>query len=238
MEKDWVDKQKGLHKLKILEKIEKGKNQARYTQKCLELCKVWEGPAISVEEMHEILKNNPGMKERIVRIELSYYRDTHKADVIQQPELFKINNITYEEQLLNLCALLAGNDHAQKYVTLQSNNDVSLALSSSRSTGSTGSTNLQPADEEERTDIEVGHYYVTLFVEGTDNTWYITSCEGKNEDGTYEIHHLARCQKGSNLKWKQPSRLDEDNLWPASIVDCVIEGEWDVCKERNMTFKL
>ena len=184
--------------------------------------------------MHEILKNNPGMKERIVRIEWSYYRDTPKAYVSQQPELFKINNITYEEQLLNLCALLlAGNDHAQKYVTLPSNNDVSLALSSSRSTGSTGSTNLQPADEEERTDIEVGHYYVTLFVEGTDNTRYIASCEGKNE-----MHHLARCQKGSNLKWKQPSRLDKDNLWPASIVDCVIEGEWDVCKERNMTCTL
>ena len=235
MEKDWVDKQKEFHKLKILEKIEKGKNQSRYTVKCLQLCKGWKGPATSVEELNEILKINPDKRERIVRIELSYYRDTHKADVIQQPELFKINNITHEEQLLNLCALLVDHDPARKYVSLPSNNDVTLALSSLRSTGS---TDLPPADEEDKTDIEIGHYYVTLFVEGNANTWYIASCEGKNEDGTYEMHHLARSQKGSNLKWKQPSRVDKDNLWPASIVDCVIEGEWDVSQERNMTFTL
>ena len=37
IEKDWVDEQKQFHKLKILDKIEKGKNQSRYTQKCLQL---------------------------------------------------------------------------------------------------------------------------------------------------------------------------------------------------------
>ena len=102
MEKDWVDEQKQFHKLKILEKIEKGKNQSRYTQKCLQLCKEWNGPATSVEELNEILNSNPDKMEQIVRTELSFYRDTHKADVIQQPDLFRINNICHNEQLLQL----------------------------------------------------------------------------------------------------------------------------------------
>ena len=107
MEKDWVDRQKQFHQLKILEKIEKGKNQSKYTQKCLQQCKKRKGPATSVEELHSILNSYPDQRDRIVRTELSFYRDTHKAEVIQQPDLFKIYNISHDEQLLNLCALLA-----------------------------------------------------------------------------------------------------------------------------------
>ena len=98
MEKDWLDEQKQFHKLKILEKIEKGKNQSRYTQKCLQLRKGWNGPATSVEELNEILNSNPDKMKQIVRNELSFYRDTHKADIIQQPDLFRINNISHNEQ--------------------------------------------------------------------------------------------------------------------------------------------
>lgn len=54
------------------------------------------------------------------------------------------------------------------------------------------------------------------------------SCEGKSEDGMYQIEHFSRSQKGSNLKWKQLSRVDKDNLRSASIADCVAEGEWNV----------
>ena len=107
MENDWTEKQKQFHEIKIVEKIEKGKNQSMYTQKCLQQCKGWKGPATSVEELHMILKSNPNKREKIVRTELSFYRDTHKADVIHQPDLFRISNISYDEQLLNLCFLLA-----------------------------------------------------------------------------------------------------------------------------------
>ena len=56
MEQDWTEKQKQFHEIKILEKIEKGKNQSMYTQKCLQQCKGWNGPAASVEELHMILQ--------------------------------------------------------------------------------------------------------------------------------------------------------------------------------------
>ena len=38
--------------------------------------------------------------------------------------------------------------------------------------------------------------------------------------------------------WKQPTKEDKANLFPASIIDCEIEGEWDVSKERSMTYTL
>ena len=180
-----------------------------------------------MEELHNILKNNATIKEKIICIELKYYRDTHKSEVMQNPELFKINNISYEDQLVNLCALLADDENNQAAnVILPSNNEVLSSLGLASST------------PEEDTEIKIGQYYVTLFVEGHTNTWYIASCEGKNADGTYEMHHLTRCQRGSNLKWKQPSRIDRENILPASIVECLIDGEWDVSLERNMTFTL
>ena len=69
---------------KILEKIEKGKKQFKYTQKCCKLCKSWNGPVTSADELREILKANCGKAEKIVQIELSYNRDTNKVDVVQQ----------------------------------------------------------------------------------------------------------------------------------------------------------
>ena len=54
----------------------------------------------------------------------------------------------------------------------------------------------------------VGHCYVKLIKEGSLDTWYIATCEGKNEDGTYKMDHLMRVQDGSNLKLKRPTKPD------------------------------
>ena len=68
----WVTwKRNGLiHKSSVkrqnfLEKIEKGKNQSKYTEKCLQLCKSWNGSVTSVDELREILKANCGKAEKI-----------------------------------------------------------------------------------------------------------------------------------------------------------------------------
>ena len=75
------------------------------------------------------MNSNPDKRERekIVGTELSFYGDTHKADVIQQPDSFKINGISHDEQLLNLCALLAGHDLARDFVLVPSNKDAPTA---------------------------------------------------------------------------------------------------------------
>ena len=99
------------------------------------------------------------------------------------------------------------------------------------------SSDASPASTEEDT-IKVGKYYITLIAERNINTWYVASCKGKNSDGTYEMDHLTRVQKGLNLKWKHHASVDKDNLRPESIVECAIDGEWDVSQERNLTYTL
>ena len=188
MEKDWVNEQKQFQQLKILEKIEKGKTQSVYTQKYLERCKRWNGPATSVEELHTILNSNPVKREKIVRTKLSSCQDTHKADVIQQPDFFKINGISHDKQLLNLCNLLAEHDLALDFVSLPLNKDAATVLLSCNSVDPT-----QAQNEEDL--IETGRYYIPLMTEGKMNIWYIASCEGKNLDGTYKMDHLQNSER-------------------------------------------
>ena len=128
MEKDWVNEQKQFQQLTILEKIEKRKSRSIYKQKCLQQCKRWNGPATSVEELHAILKLNPVKRGKIAQTELSFYQDTHNADVIQQPDLFKINGISHDKQYLNLCTLLAEHDLPRDFVLLPSNKDAATVL--------------------------------------------------------------------------------------------------------------
>ena len=63
------------------------------------------------------------------------------------------------------------------------------------------STAVEVATEADK-EIEVGKYYVTLISEGKYNTWYITSCENRNGNGTFQMDHLIRVQKGNDLTWK------------------------------------
>lgn len=63
------------------------------------------GPAGSVEELNSILETKRDIAEQIIRSELAYYRDAHKADIIAL--LFKLNKITHEERLTNCCKLLS-----------------------------------------------------------------------------------------------------------------------------------
>ena len=76
--------------------------------------------------------------------------------------------------------------------------------------------------------IEVGRYHIRLMTEGTMNTWHVASCEGKNPDGTYEMDHLTRVQRGFGLKWKQLARINRMNSQAKSIAECGVDGEWDL----------
>ena len=64
------------------------------------------------------------------------------------------------------------------------------------------------------------------------NTWYVASCEGKNNNGTYKMDHFITVKTGDNLKWKHPLKPDFIDLYPASIVECHVEGEWDISTQE------
>ena len=139
-------------------------------QKRLKLCKSWGGPVVSVEELRSILKSHPDRNEVIVCNELIYFRESHKSEVLYNPELFKVNGNTHKERLLNLCAHVA--DECS-LCSLPTNTDALLIVGGS-------SPNIQ---KEKNEDIMEGNFYVTLISEGSSDTWYIATCEGKNNDG-------------------------------------------------------
>ena len=227
MEKSWVMEQKKLFHSKVLEKIEKGKKRSQYSQKCLQMCKEWKGPAASVDELQSILNLHPQQREKIVRNELIYFRETHKSEVLFNPSLFRVNNISHEDRLLNLCALLAEDVSCGEPSTLPSNNDAEIVIGGS-------SLTTTPTQHQ----IQVGKYYITLLTEGTKDTWYLASCEGINNDGTFKMDHLMRAETGSSFKWKHPSKPDSLDLNINSILDCEVIGEWDVSNERALSFSL
>ena len=123
MEKDWVNEQKKFQQLKITEKI-----QSINTQNAC-------SSVNNGMDLQLVLKNSKQLwtwiqiREKIVRTELFFYWDTNKkTDVVQQPDLFKINGISHDKQLLNLCVLLAEHDLANDFVLLLSNKDVATKL--------------------------------------------------------------------------------------------------------------
>ena len=78
--------------------------------------------------------------------------------------------------------------------SLQTNADALLILEAS-------SLNMH---EDKNEAVVVGNCHAPLITEGSSDTWYwyIASCEGENEDGTYKMDHLMRVEAKSNLKWK------------------------------------
>ena len=98
-------------------------------QKRLKLCKSWGEPVLSVEELCSIFKSHSDQNEVFVRSELIYFRESHKSEVLYNPELFKVNGNTHEERLLNLCALVAKDDECSKSLcSLPTNADAALIV--------------------------------------------------------------------------------------------------------------
>ena len=122
--KVWVSMMKigVLHKKNCKRRNCRASNQSIYATKLLQSCKQWSGPATSVTELEQILQSHPDIQERIVRVELACYRDTHKSEVIYNTDLCKINKVTHEERLTNFCVLLQGFSHHGN-VTLPANTE-------------------------------------------------------------------------------------------------------------------
>ena len=224
-EKVWTDQQMILHKQKIEEKIRLAEKQGQYTNKLLTQCKSWNGPITSVEELNVILKGKPNAEE-IVKTELTYYRNTHRSEVIASPNLFKLNKVSHEERLTNLCILLGGMSNT--VTRLPDNRD---ALSALRE-------NSEGGCDEELSILQVNDTCVTLWLEGSTKQWYIGYCKEVNDNGTFEVDHIHRVKSNSNLIWKFPFRSDLCNVHPEQVLKCDVVGEWDCSNDRNMTFTL
>ena len=88
----WTEEQKLLLNQRVQEKMEKTKNQSQYVHKLRVLCKTWNGPAISIEELESILSHHPDSEEKIVKTELTYFKHIHRseniADTVQKIKMY------------------------------------------------------------------------------------------------------------------------------------------------------
>ena len=75
-----------------------------------------------MEEVYSVPQPNPENAEKMVHTEIAYYKDTHKTEVMYCPGLFKLNRITHEDMLTNLCVLLTVEQSAGGFVDLPTNN--------------------------------------------------------------------------------------------------------------------
>lgn len=106
--------------------------------------------------------------------------------------LFKLNKISYKDQLINLCVLLGGMSYTT-YVELPRNSDADKVLSAH----ATPAVNTKDYEMF----VEVNKHYVTLVIKEGVNNWYIVTCTEVNKDpGTYWMDQLHHVNKHSNLK--------------------------------------
>ena len=105
-EERWNQSQQKKHKQRLEEKLKKSARAKDYTQKLLQNCKSWGGPATSIEELKQSLQEKSDQQVTLIKTELAYYVHTHKADKITWLHIFKQNGISYEKNLMNLSILL------------------------------------------------------------------------------------------------------------------------------------
>ena len=95
-EESWTAEQKELQKKKIEKKHSDGRRHDLYVDKLLKICKhEWNGPCLTGDELMNAIATHPDLTEKIVTTELSYYRHTHRADMIARPDLFQLRKVRH-----------------------------------------------------------------------------------------------------------------------------------------------
>ena len=90
------NKSRGLNQIKITENIKR----KRLYKEILKDCKTWSGPYTS-EKLIKTKKLRPKKENFNVKTEMAHSAHTHYPDKLQQPELYKLNGISFEEKLEN-----------------------------------------------------------------------------------------------------------------------------------------
>ena len=227
---DWTKEQKELQQQRVLSKMEKAVKTKEYQDRLLIKCKSWHGPCTNIEELELILKKNPDpdKQEYIVRIELAYYRQCHRSDIIYRKELYRLRGISHEERLENILILLGGS-----IVTLSSNarlptNKEALQLFPSFNPDQDVQENdSQVTIEEDDSQIMINKIYVTLWDEVKKHQWYLAYCVSCNDDGTFTMDHMHRLKKSCSIKWKYPDVPDICKVEADQILTIKPAGKWD-----------
>ena len=64
----------------------------RITLKVTASCKSWGGLCTKSEQLKSVLLAKPHSQKKTVKTELTFYHNTHKMDMLAQPDLFELKN--------------------------------------------------------------------------------------------------------------------------------------------------
>ena len=64
----------------------------------------------TIKSRKTILMSNPEVQERIVKVEITYYRQTQKSDVTARADLCPLNKISHTKRLENFLIILTNTD--------------------------------------------------------------------------------------------------------------------------------
>ena len=225
-ETHWNEMQKKKLAERILMKMKKAAKSKDYIGRLLSTCKSWGGPSTNVNELQHILKSRSDQEEEIVKTEMAFFAHTHKADKIARPNLYRLNQISHEEKKENLAILLNDDEETVTctIIDLPSNASVMSALQSCNENTDTS----QQAKNLHTNELCV----VAWLSKNSQYEWYIGYVKTASDNG-YQIDHLHRSDISSESQWKYPSKEDIQAADVDQIVDCTVEGAWDISPDKR-----
>ena len=171
-------------------------------------------------------------QEKRLRTEMAYYANSHKADKIARRQLFRINGITYEEMLENLCVLLDDeiSPETSAIANLTTNKDALQILK-----------DVVSAPEKPQEEFYKPNKMFVVMWQNCDSKyeWYLAYLKRIENDGTFIMDHLKRAITTSHSKWKYPSKEDIQHVEEDQILKIKVKGEWDITPDsRKHLFNL
>ena len=214
----WNEEQEEKMRERLDLKLTKAKKAKDYTKRLLQDCKSWNGLCTTVDELHEVLRGKDNQL-MILKTEMAYYAHTHKAEKIARKDLFKINNISFEEMLENFSILLDEEDNLSlsTVANLLTNEDMLKSLSNDVDTESTCKSNA----------IGINDLCVVVW-QSADNKydWYLGYVKSYIDGESYVIDHLQRVLPGSHHQWMYPKREDIQTVELDQIIPFDVIGQW------------
>lgn len=190
------------------------------------------GPCVTAEELQSILISKPDTQERIVKVELNYYRTTQKTDMISRPDLYRLNKISHEERLENLLILLSDDDLATGSIADLPTNDDALAIVQ-------GTIIPTVVNAQVNTEFETNDNCVVLWYINGRWDWFIGYVKERLNDDQYMVDHLERVRSGNNSGWRYPSADDTNTVDHDQIIPIKIIGDWNITQNtRQMVFSI
>ena len=157
----------------------------------------------------------PDIQERIVKVELTYYRTTHKTDMLSRPDLFRLNKITHKERLENLLILLSDDDMATGSLADLPTDADAFAIVQGNS--------VAEAPVNSTADLNTNDNCVVAWcIYGTWN-WYVGYVKEMLNDEQYIADHLERLRPGNSAVWKYPTIDDTKTVFRDQIVPIQME---------------